>query len=138
MSRIIDVNPLNKMFFTGGTTATLATNGTDEYFPFCYFWSPRTTELDASSLVALKGRFKKARISLRMAPGAGKSRTFTLRKNQGNTSITITISDAATTGSDLTHEAEVDAGDYVTWLSDGGVGTPIASKVYAAVGFIPY
>jgi hypothetical protein len=50
-------------------------------------------------------------ITLANAPGAGKSWTFTLRVNETDTALTVTISDAATTRSDLIHSVTIKPGD---------------------------
>ena len=59
---------------------------------------------------------KKLYVLLDGSPGAGKSYTFTLRKpgnGQADGNLTVTIADAATTGSDTSHTDDVSDDDYV-------------------------
>src|ERR1022692_3632426 len=51
------------------------------------------------------------RITLTNAPGAGKSWTFTLRVNETDTPLSVTISNSETTQSDLVHSATIHPGD---------------------------
>jgi hypothetical protein len=67
-------------------------------------------------------------IKLAAAPGAGKSFVFTVRLNGVSAALTITISDAATTGADITHSVAVVAGDIVDILATPS-GTPSASTI---------
>jgi hypothetical protein len=48
------------------------------------------------------------------APGVGKSYTFTVRNNSTDTSLTLTISDLSTSGSNTTNTATFNAGDIFT------------------------
>lgn len=61
------------------------------------------------------------------APGAGKSWTFTFRKNGTGTDLTCTISDAETSGEDTTHEVSV-----ATWnpisIEAAPSGTPASGR----------
>jgi len=50
-------------------------------------------------------------VLLQAAPGSGKSRTIDLRTNAASAGPTVTISDAATTGSDLGNSATIADGD---------------------------
>jgi hypothetical protein len=65
------------------------------------------------SSVALSG----LQLFLPTAPGASKSRTFTLRNTGADTALTVTISGTATTGSDLVHTADIAAGDLWNWTA---------------------
>lgn len=59
---------------------------------------------------------KKLYLLLSAAPGAGKSYTFTLRKpgnGQADGNLTVTIADAATSGSDTSHTDDVSDDDYM-------------------------
>ncbi len=65
------------------------------------------------------------------APGAGKSWTLTLRKNASDTTVAVTVADAATTGSiSVSPEVAIGAGD--TWsikvTSSGSPGAPSADR----------
>lgn len=65
-------------------------------------------------------------MKLGTAPGAGTSRTFTVRKNGVDTALTLTISNTATTGADTTHSFTVAAGDRVS-ISSTVSGIPVGS-----------
>lgn len=56
-------------------------------------------------------RLSQFRLYLATAPGSGKSRTLDLRNNATSPGPTITISDTATTGSDLVNTATISDGD---------------------------
>ncbi len=51
------------------------------------------------------------RITLTNPPGAGNSWTFTLRVNEADTALAVTIADGATSGSDSTHKVVIKPGD---------------------------
>lgn len=64
-----------------------------------------------------------------VAPGAGKSRTLDLRRNAASVGPTVTISDAATTGSDLVNMATIADGDF--WnLRFVPTNTPAATTAF--------
>lgn len=92
-------------------TGTLATTGTE-------FFSPSGTHLLSATesavqvVIPVSMRVFHWRVSLSSAPGAGTSRTFTIRVNGSNTSATITISDTNTTGT-WTGTLDLSAGDLV-------------------------
>lgn len=67
-------------------------------------------------------------ILLSAAPGAGNSRTFTLR-NGGATLLTVTIAEAATTGNDTVNSEAVADGDEVT-LEHVPVSSPVGADAY--------
>lgn len=69
------------------------------------------------------------KVILDTAPGAGKSRTFTLRKNGVDTACTLTISDTATSG---TFSGSVSfAADDLISIKETSTGTPTApGRVY--------
>lgn len=73
------------------------------------------------------------------APGAGKTRTLELLVNGASVSpnpIILTIADAATTGSDLTHSVSVVAGDLIC-LQDVSTGTPTSALLAFGARFVP-
>jgi hypothetical protein len=71
--------------------------------------------------------------SLQTAPGAGKSRTFTARKNATTAlSTTFQIADTAKTGNDATHENTLVAGDLINYsLIPSGTPTAWASATWS-------
>lgn len=98
----------------GGTWTTTAANGTQ---PWC-----------------VAGTFRNLAIRLISAPGSGKSLAFTLMVNGAASSVVVTISDLATTGSDVTHTATVADGDTIS-LRCVGTSTPTVSAVLGALDF---
>lgn len=85
-------------------------------------------EAGGTMVVAAAGTLRNLTIRLDTAPGAGKSRTFVLRINGVDSGVTVTISDAATTGRDIVNSVAVAAGDKLT-LKSTPTGTPDANSV---------
>lgn len=81
------------------------------------------------------GAFKNASIELLLAPGTGKSFTFTLVKNGTDTALTITIAGAATTGQDITSTVNVVAGDLLYWRCTPGATLSTTSQQRFSVEF---
>jgi hypothetical protein len=70
---------------------------------------------------------KKLYVKLATAPGASKSRAFTIRSNVANTTVTTTISGAAvTTGNDTVNSAAHIDGNFLS-MSTTPTGTPAAT-----------
>lgn len=53
-------------------------------------------------------------IKVSVAPGAGKSYAFTMRKNGVDTAVTFTLSDANKTASDTTHQLNIESTDKIS------------------------
>ena len=87
-----------------------------------------TIESDYEALIPTAGTISKLRIKLASAPGAGKSLTFTLRKNGVDQTLTVTIADTAISGNDTIHEVSVAAGDKVC-IKCTPSGTPTTSAI---------
>lgn len=68
-----------------------------------------------TSIVSAYGSFINLRVDLTVAPGAGQSRTFTLRVNGSDTALTVTISETNTSATDTTHSVAVSPGDTVSF-----------------------
>ncbi|MDO8716099.1 MAG: hypothetical protein Q7J73_04755, partial [Dehalococcoidales bacterium] len=79
---------------------------------------------------------QKLRVQLDAAPGTGKSYVITFRKELADTALTCTVSDLATSCSDLTHTATIVAGDRLD-LSVTPSGTPAAARVSFILEFVP-
>lgn len=92
-------------------------------------------EVYVPQLIATPGKISSLLVNLTVAPGAGKSYTFVLRVNNGNTALTVTISDAATQGWDITHEVAVVGGDQVGIMCTPA-GTPAATGVWFSSIFV--
>jgi hypothetical protein len=93
-----------------------------------------TIEAEGSAPWSVAGTFQKLYVTLATAPGAGKSLTFTVRKNGVDSALAVTISGTNTAGSDLTNTVSVTPGDLLT-LKCVGSGTPTVSKVQVGVDF---
>lgn len=118
-------------------TDNLAVNGTDEYFGLTGSQNVGN-EAPNQNPIQRAGIIKEMRVTLAAAPnGATKTRTFTLRVGGVSKALTVTITNAETTGQDMVNAVPVAADDLVAWLSDGGVNTPDASRVYISCVFVP-
>lgn len=84
----------------------------------------------SSQVISTAGVLKNLYVKFSAAPGVGKSYTFTVMLNDIAQSLAVTISDAATTGSDTTHSIAVVAGDKVQLRStpSGTPNAPTASQ----------
>jgi len=85
-------------------------------------------------VVAAPGKISKLLVWTLQAPGAGKSRTFTLYKNGAATALTVTISDAETQDEDIVNEVDVALGDRIC-LQHVPAGTPTVDVATWAVLF---
>lgn len=70
------------------------------------------------------GDYKKFYVRIGTAPSAGDSRTYTFRDNGGDTSLAVTIADAATTGNDTTHTHTMSGGGNTGHIKQTTAGTP--------------
>jgi hypothetical protein len=84
------------------------------------------TEVNGSCPCAAAGTFSFWQVVLPAAPGAGKSVTFTLRINGGDTGAAITIADTATVGTYTGAAIALADGDIIT-IKSVPSGTPTAS-----------
>ena len=80
------------------------------------------------------GTFKNMRILLTVAPGSGKSRTFTLFKGGTDTGITVTISNTDTSGEDLSNTYTALAGDSY-YIEQTTSGTPDTTRMHWSLMF---
>jgi hypothetical protein len=106
---------------TGGTNSSSAWNA---------------TEANESIPAAAAGTISNLSIKLSSAPAAGKSLAFTLMKNGVATSLTATVSDAATTGTDSSHVVTVALGDTLSWQVVPS-GTPTIATIGVGAQFNP-
>lgn len=115
---------------SASATRYMNIQGTDE---------PDATATNVQQVVAAAGTFKNARLTLSGNAGSaasGKSYTVTLVKNDVDTAITFTITETATSGSDLTHSVSVAAGDYLHWKIVPA-GTPTVRTFSVSMEFDP-
>ena len=88
-------------------------------------------------LVSTAGTFKNLRVTVSAAPGAGKSYTFTLRKNQADAALTCAISGAsATSCADSSNTVSYVGGDSVS-MEQTPAGTPTAVQGRFTAMFTP-
>ena len=93
-----------------------------------------TTELNAVSVAPVDMTVDKMYAEISTAPGAGKSRAFTLRSDATtDRALTATIADSAVDAQDLTHSYSPIAGTLLT-VSEIPTGTPAAIATYNRVG----
>lgn len=71
------------------------------------------TENQRQGIIATGGTINNLYVQQQTAPGAGTTRTYTLRVNGADTALTCTVSGTGTTASDTTHSVSVSAGDSV-------------------------
>lgn len=90
--------------------------------------TPIATESARLQPISAAFTLDKLYISLNNAPGVGKSYTFTIRKNQVDTAVTVVISGSATSGIDLAHSVSFAAGDNMS-IGITPSGTPTAPTV---------
>lgn len=89
---------------------------------------------DASDilLVLAEGRLENLYCKLDGAPGAGKSYVVTMRRNGADAAVTVTITDAATSGHDTINSEQYASGDRLS-VEASPSGTPTARRL--AIGF---
>jgi len=75
------------------------------------------TEVNCQVLMNAPGKLSNLYVALSVAPGGVVSRTFTVRKNGVATALAVTITGAATTGSDTTDVIAYAAGDLISLVN---------------------
>lgn len=111
------------------TGALYALNGQDA--------SPGTAAFDSEFVISTPGTIDALYVDLTVAPGAGKTRTFTVNANGSGSSVTCQIAGTATTCNDTSHSASLSAGhDIALAEAITGFGTPASSVGRWAVRFI--
>ena len=90
------------------------------------------TELQASFLMTRSGTLKNLFVYLSAATGGIATRTFTVRVNSVNSSVTVSITGVAVSGSDTVNSVSVSAGDRVSVLHTA-TGVPVN-----AVGLVSF
>jgi hypothetical protein len=97
-------------FGFGQTAGTLSS--TRYFAPFSSRWVLTNTLVGlATQPIDAPITVRNWHVKLTVAPGGAVSRTFTLYKNGAPTALTLSITGAATSGSDTTHEVTFAAGD---------------------------
>ena len=96
--------------------------GTYYTTPFGGHWTLTDNNL-SGAIVPHSLTLQKFKVTLDTAPGAGKTRTFAIRRNNVTTGITLTISDAETSGEDVANTQACVAGDKIEIIQTD-TGTP--------------
>jgi hypothetical protein len=122
------------VYIIGGGTGTTGTNKLSKNaVNYVAVFNAGVSDVESANMqfMPVAGLVSKFYVILDGSPGTGKSYTFVVRKNGStSTSVTCTISDAATTGSDLTHSVSFTAGDYISIMV-----TPASNPTAVAMGW---
>lgn len=119
----------------GGSNGSNMSTTVENFLSFGGASPPTTVVNNSLSEAPFGGTMSNLYVQLAVAPGAGTSRTFTVKIAGSNTSITCTIADTATTCNDLTHSASFNAGDQIIMdatLSGAVVTTALEFSVRVA------
>lgn len=105
-------------------TIYLSNSTTYYYHPQCgrsisssnNYANPTATEEDVEIILGDTGTLQNLRVDIVEggAPGAGKSWTFTVRKNGADTDLELALSDSETSGTNQSDDVVIAAGDYVS------------------------
>lgn len=136
------VIPTWTLVFDGSTTAEsiypaggTGNNVSGRHLPFHGHGGPgESTEALEQLLISTSGTFKNLYIK-KTDPGAGNTFVWMVRKNEGDTTLTCTITEGNTACSDLSNSFTVVAGDRVTVLYTA-TGTPTASNGVRSITFL--
>ena len=124
-------------YIIGGSSDSPANDGTTEYAGLMgegnALWA---VEIERTQIIPTSGKLSDFKVGVVTAPGAGKSWTFTIRKNGADTSLSASIAGTAVLTSLDTDEVAVSPGDTVC-ISATGTGTPAATPVHWTVKFTP-
>lgn len=126
MSKSVVLGGANDALPTAATEYLILQGGGDAA------WNGTIT--NESQLIPVAGTLSRLFIKVQTAPGAGKSWAFTLYVNGSATALTLTIADAATTGSDITNSVSVSAGDRIS-LECVATGGTASSRAHIGVEF---
>lgn len=111
-------------------SGTIAANTTEYLGPA----TKDASEANAFFVAPQAGLLTQARFSCTASPGAGKTFIYHLMVNSAASTLTATISDAATSASDLVHFVRVEAGDTISvravTLAGANVGHHRASMTF--------
>ena len=114
-----------------GAMAGVLNTGSTMYWNIPQCVSYTITQLDEDQYTALTEScvFSDLHVVGEDAPGAGKSYTCTYRKNEVDTALTCTVSDAETAGSDTSNSFQADQDDLIS-MSVAPSGTPDMSETW--------
>ena len=112
----------------GGTLDDPSNSSTEYNVPFGGNSNFGSTEADSRDVILNStGFIKDFYVNLDDAPGAGKSRALTVRKNAADTALTVTVADSDTSGSLTGTIVQVTAGDKIS-IEHTPSGTPDATN----------
>jgi hypothetical protein len=101
----------------GGGTGTSTLHRTQTRYIPMFDAGMSATESDIQQPMPVAGTISDFYIILNGSPGNNNSYTFVVRKNGASTTVTCTISDTDTTGSDLTNFVDFDIGDLISIMA---------------------
>lgn len=108
-----------------------------------YFLAPsgglaaNTTEANVQGIANTTSTLQNFAVKVSAAPGTGNSLTFTFRDAGSSTGVTCTISNAATSCSDVTHTAAITAGDLIdVQMVDTGVTATVSAVILYNYGSV--
>lgn len=133
---VFDGTTAGESMILSGSSAGSTGSATGYYVLGYEDTGPFSTETGARSVMPTGGTIDKLTASVISAPGVGKSRTYTLRKNGADTAITCQIAGAATSCTDSVNTVSVAAADLLSW-KEVAAGTPTGSAVAMDVRFLP-
>ena len=110
--------------------------GQTRYHSFFAAKNSDTSEDDVQTPIAIAGTVRKLYVKLENAPGASESVAVTLRQNGGDSSLTTTISNTDTSGSDNSNSVSISADDELNFKVVMS-GSATGGIVYVSVEFEP-
>src|SRR3990167_10744744 len=114
---------------SGGLGGTALSTTLTEYIPLSgNVDTPNTIEARTHTLIPGTFTVKNFSVTLDTAPGVGSARVLTVRKNDATSSLTCTVSGAATTCSDVSNTISAIAGDVIDVEDVPDAGTPPAAS----------
>jgi len=117
----------------GGTYDNVSNSATEMTFAYGGRTWIANGDYARMQLISAPGKLKSLIVKLENAPGVGNSVTLTIRINQANTLLAVTVSGTDTTGSNKTNEITVSPGDQLS-ISATPASTPTVG--YAKWSFI--
>lgn len=126
----------NSFPILGGTNNAISNTAVNFQSPLAGRSSWQTADTLANQIVPVAGTLKNLRVRLGATPGVGKSIAITIYKNGSPTSLTTTIADNATTGTDSTDTVSFAPGDTMS-IATAPTNTPSTPYVRWALEFAP-
>ena len=118
----------------GGINTNLGTGTEYNSIMGNHVWT--ATEDERLQPLSVTGSFSDLHIELTVAPGSGKSRTFAIRNDGSTSDLSVTISNTATTGSNVVNTSAFTPGEKVS-IIETGANTPDAGAAIYSVRWNP-